>query len=139
MCGFFSILGLQKKSSSLKFKRIKHILFLFIVLFPAIAFFGEADGLYAQDKPATIRVEATEGNIIEIFLPQPAQRNVRLLVTDVLGRNVKDSTIARLPEPGRIEVNLSGYRQGLYFIRVYYQQHIWYNRFLLEPASIKHD
>jgi len=139
MCGFFSILALQKIASFLKIKLFKHTFFLLVLLFLLPVLFPEAPVARAQDKPANIRVETTAGNSIEITLPLPAQKNLRLLVTDVLGRNIKDSTIARLTEPGRIAFNLAGYRQGLYFIRIYYQQHVWYNRFLYEPVISKQD
>lgn len=137
MCGFFSILALRKIASLLKIKLFKHTFFLLVFLFLLPAVFSEVPEASAQDKPGNIRVTTSTGNRIEILLPLPAQKNVRLQVTDVLGRNIKDSTIAYLPEPGRIAFSLSEYRQGLYFIRIYYQQHVWYNRFLYEPAINK--
>jgi len=139
MCGFFSILALQKIASFLKIILFKHTFFPVVLLVLLLALFSKIPEARGQDKPANIRVETTARNSIEIILPQPAQKNIRLLVTDVLGRNIKDSTIARLTEPGRIAFNLAGYRQGLYFIRIYYQQHVWYNRFLYEPVISKQD
>ena len=123
----------------MKIKLFKHTFLPLVFLFFLPVLFPEAPEIFAQDKPGNIRVEATLGNSIEIFLPLFAQKNIRLLVTDVLGRNIKDSTIAHLTEPGRIVFSMPGYRQGLYFIRIYYQQHVWYNRFLYEPVIIKKD
>lgn len=110
----------------------------FILLVSLVVFgmvFQTGQNANAQVKQKGLEVELSGKNTVSIILPMPAQKNIRLLVTDVLGRTLKDSTISIIPEPGRISVNLSGYRQGLYFIRIYYQEFTWSNRFLYEPGS----
>jgi hypothetical protein len=64
-------------------------------------------------------------NRIIITLPVKAEKNVRLHILDMLGRELKDTTYLKLAIPGELTLDIGHLHDGLYFLKVNYGSYQW--------------
>lgn len=72
--------------------------------------------------------EPGSGKVV-FTLPVKAERNVRVHILDMLGRELKDTSYLRLAIPGEITMDLSSLHPGLYFFKFNYASAQWATKF----------